>query len=191
MTRGQEARLKKRGFFKLVDAKKVGISQSMLSRLVKLGKITRVGRGIYIHPHARVSAETAGFEIAQAKFGADAAIGGLSALFHYNLTEQVPTETWVVVSPEVWTKEKGYRLLRTKSGTEIGVESKDGYRIVSVERALIEGLKFATKIGEATALKAVRAAIKSKQTTMMKLRKMASALRLDTILARHIEAITL
>ncbi len=191
MTRDQENKLRKQGFFKLADAEKVGLSQPMLSRLVSQGKITRVGRGIYVHPKARIPTETAGFQIAQAKFGKTAAIGGLSALAYYNLTEQVPTETWVVVPPEVWTKEKGYRLLRTKSGTEIGVDAKEGFRIVSIERALVEALKFSTKIGETTALKAVRAAMKNKQTTLMKLRKMASALKLDSALARHIEAITL
>jgi len=191
MTKAQETKLKKQGFFKLADAEKIGVSQPMLSRLVKQGQITRVGRGIYIHPKAHVATESAGFQIAQAKFGKTAAIGGLSALFHYNLAEQVPTETWMVVPPKIWTKEKGYRLLRTKSGTEIGVESMDGFRIVSVERALIEGLKFSTKIGEVTVLRAVRAALKSKQTNMSKLRKMATALKLDAILARHIEAITL
>lgn len=191
MTKEQENKLKKHGFFKLADAEKVGLSQPMLSRLVGQGKITRVGRGIYVHPKARIPTETAGFQIAQAKFGMTAAIGGLSALAHYNLTEQVPTETWVIVPPEVWTKEKGYRLLRTKSGTEIGVEVKKGFRIVSVERALVEALKFSSKIGETTALKAVRTAIKNKQTNLMKIRKMASALKLDSALARHIEAITL
>lgn len=191
MTRSQEAKLKKQGLFRIDDAKRIGISQPMLSRLVGQGKLTRVGRGIYIHPEARITAETAGFQIAQAKFGETVAIGGLSALAHYNLTEQVPTETWVVVPPEIWTKEKGYRLLRTKSDMEIGIDMREGFRIVSVERALIEGLKFATKIGEVTALKAVRAAIKNKQTNMAKLRKMASALKLDAILARHIEAISL
>ncbi len=29
-----------------------------------------------------------------------AAVGGLSALFHYNLAEQVPGHVWVIVPPE-------------------------------------------------------------------------------------------
>jgi predicted transcriptional regulator of viral defense system len=191
MTKSQESRLRKMGFFKLAEAKQIGVSQPMLSRLVKQGKITRVGRGIYTHPKAKVSSEAAGFQIAQAKFGDEAAIGGLSALFYYNLIEQVPTQTWVIVTPRVWTKEKGYRLLRTKLGTDIGVEDKEGFRIVSIERALIESLRFSTKIGTATALKAVRAALKNKQTNLAKLRKMANALKLEPTLVRHIEAITL
>jgi predicted transcriptional regulator of viral defense system len=190
MDRNQEAKLKKAGFFKLEDARKIGVSQPALSRLVKQGKINRVGRGIYVHPKANVSA-TADFQIALTKFGQESAIGGLTALFHYNLIEQVPTQVWVLVPPTVWTKERSYRLMRTKSDLTVGVEAKDGYRIASIERALVEGLKFSSKIGKTTALKAVRAALKNKQTNLPKLRKMASALHLDSTLARFVEDITL
>lgn len=58
MTRDQEAKLKKAGIFKLEDAQKIGVSQPALSRLVKQGKINRVGRGIYVHPKANVSTKT-------------------------------------------------------------------------------------------------------------------------------------
>ena len=190
MDRNQEAKLKKAGIFKLEDARKIGVSQPALSRLVKQGKINRVGRGIYVHPKANVSA-TADFQIALAKFGQESAIGGLTALFHYNLIEQVPTQVWVLVPPTVWTKERSYRLMRTKSDLTVGVEAKDGYRIASIERALVEGLKFSSKILKTTALKAVRAALKNKQTNLPKLRKMASALHLDSTLARFVEDITL
>lgn len=129
-----------------------------------------LGDGIYVHPKADISPETAGFQIAQSKFGEKSAIGGMTALFHYRLIEEVPTQTWVIVPPSVWTKENGYRLMRTKSDLKTGIETKKGYRIVSIERALLEGLKFSSKIGKSTAIKAVRTAIKNKQANMIGLR---------------------
>ena len=88
------------------------------------------------------------------------------------------------------SKERGYRLMRTKSDFKTGVLSKDGYKIVSLERALIEALKFASKIGERNALKAVRTAIAKKQTTEVKLGKMSKELGLNSVFSRYFEAIT-
>lgn len=187
MTKAQENKLRKAGIFNLADVKKIGISQPTLSRLVKNGEINRVGRGIYVHPKASLSSDTVEFQVALAKFGPKSAIGGMTALFHYNLVEQVPNQTWVIVPPDVRTKDQLYRLIRTKTDSDIGIEKKDRYRIASVERALIEALKFSSKIGRSTALKAVRAAIQGKQTNMAKLRQTARALKLEDTLARFLE----
>lgn len=95
----------------------MGLSQQSLSRLVAAQKLKRVGHGIYLHPEAELDQDV-GFQIACAKFGPEDVIGGLSALFHYNLAEQVPGHVWGIVPAQ-----------------------KKGYRIVSVERAILEGLK--------------------------------------------------
>lgn len=190
MTKSQETQLVKKGIFTLQDAEKIGLPQYAISRLVKSGTINRVGRGLYIHANAKATSQTT-FEVATAKFGPHSAIGGMTALYHYNLIEEVPSQTWIVVPPNVWTKEKGFRLMRTKSGTDVGINAEKGFRIVSIERALIEALKYSTKIGASVAIKAVRNAIKEKATTMNKLRKMATDLKMDSVLARHIESIML
>lgn len=187
MTKIQEDKLKKIGFFRLEAAKRIGISQSALSRLVKAGKINRMERGIYLHPKAIIAIRTASFQIAFMKFGSKSAIGGMSALFHYNLIEQVPTQTWVIVPTTVRTKDHLYRLIRTKTDVEVGVDFKNNYRIVSIERALIEGLKYSSKMGKGTVLRAVRTALQNKQTNMVKLRRMAHALNLERSLARFLE----
>ncbi len=149
----------------------------------------RVGRGIYLHPEADLDREM-DFKIACVKFGPKAAIGGLSALFHYNLAEQVPGQVWVLVPPEKKTTEPLYRLMRTRVKLDMGVLSKNGYRIVSVERAVLEGLKLATKIGERTAVKAARGALAQRQTTEAKLGKVAKDLGLESILDKYFEVVT-
>ncbi len=145
MTKQQESKLKKLGVFNLLQAEKIGFTQQDLSRLVTLKKIKRVSRGIYLHPEADLKGDV-GFQIACAKFGSDAAIGGLSALFHYNLAEQVPGHTWVMVPTERKTREKGYKLIRTKTELDKGIVTENGYRIVSLERAILEGLKLSQKL---------------------------------------------
>lgn len=188
MTPQQKAKLKKLGIFRLRQAEEIGISQQTLSRLVDSEEINRVARGLYLHPEAKLQGDV-GFQIACAKFGSKSAIGGLSALFHYNLAEQVPGHTWVMVSTERKTREVGYKLIRTKVSLNKEVVVENGYRIVSVERAILEGLKFVTKIGERTAVKAARDALIKQQTTELKLGGAAKVLGLESVMAKYLEVI--
>ena len=109
----QVLKLRRLGVFTLTQGKSVGVSQQYISRLVAAKDLVRLGRGIYLHPEASLDKDV-GFQIAFSKFGSDSAIGGLSALYHYNLAEQVPGEIWVMVPPAKRTRESGYRLIRTK-----------------------------------------------------------------------------
>ncbi len=177
MTRKQDKTIKGLGVFRIHEAEKLGISQQEISRMAKAGVLVRAGRGVYFHRDAYITNDV-DFRIACLKFGSQSVIGGLSALFHYNLIEQVPEQTWVLVPPEVRTRENQYRLMRTKADLTIGVVEKPGYRMLSVERALLEGLRLSTKIGERTAIGAVRRAFAQKLTTEGKLGRMAKELGL-------------
>ena len=180
MTRDQERKLIKLGPFTLAEAKEVGISHQELSQLVREEKIHRMERGIYLHPKAKVPREI-DFQIAYKKFGPNSAVGGLTALFHYNLATQVPTQTWVLVPPEKRVSSDGYRLIRTKTPLNIGVIEENGYRLVTIERAIIEGFKLASKIGERTAIKACRIAIQQRLTTINKIGKVAKELGFELV----------
>lgn len=189
MDKRQETAIKKTGVFTLAQGKGIGLSQQDISRLVATKDLKRVGRGIYLHPDAKLDRDV-GFQIASAKFGPEAAIGGLSALYHYNLAEQVPGEVWLLVTPEKRTRVRGYKLIRTKTGLDKEIVDEKGYRIVTVERAVLEGLKFITKIGEKTSIKAAREALANRQTTESKLARAAKELGLQSVLAKYLEVIT-
>ena len=188
MKRKQAKALVKLGLFKGHAAQELGLSQQDLSRLTRDGVLVRAGRGVYFHRDADMG-DDVDFKVACLKFGPRSAIGGLSALFHYGLTEQVPRQTWVLVPATVNTKEFRYRLNRTKSDLTIGVVAKPGYRILTVERALLEGLRLATKIGERTAIGAVRKAFVQDLTTEAKLGRIAKELALISTIAKFSEAI--
>lgn len=188
MTREQETKLKKLGPFTLAQAKEIGLSHQELSTLVKNEKILRMERGIYLHSEANIPSEI-DYQVAYRKFGLDSAIGGLSALFHYNLANQVPKQIWVLVPPEKRTSSKIYRLIRTRTPLNVGIIEEDGYRIASIERAIVESFKLASKIGERTAIKAARIAIQQKQTTLKKIGMMAKDLDLESHLNKYLEAV--
>ena len=181
--------LKKLGVFNVFDARKAGVSQPSLSRWVKNGFIQRIARGLYLHPDSHIDPQTIDFIIACEKFGPASTIGGLTALFHHGLIEQVPTQIWMMTSPKRVNKDAHYRCLRTKTSLKIGVDHKTYFRITNVERTLIEALKFGTKIGERIALQAARKALQTGLTTESKLGKMAVQLKLKAVLEKHWEAI--
>ncbi len=188
MTRKKEKTLIQLGLFDLREAAKLGIAQQDLSRLTAGGVLIRAGRGVYFHRDAKITDDVE-FKLACLKFGPKSVIGGLSALSHYNLIEQVPEQTWVLVPPTVQTKSSRYRLTRTKADLTIGVVETSGYRILIIERALLEGLRLATKIGERTAIGAVRKAFAQKLTTEGKLGRMAQELGLMPTVTKFSEAI--
>ncbi len=188
MNKTQETKLKKLGIFTIAQANELGISQQSLSKLVKQERIKRIDRGIFVHPEATLSREY-DFQIACAKLGPDAVIGGLSALFYYNLAEQVPKQTWVLVPPHKITSNRSYRLIRTQTPLDKGIVEGNGYKIVSIERAIVEAFKLASKIGERTAIKACRLAIQQRLTTLKKIGMMAKELGLTANFNKYSEAI--
>lgn len=189
MNRQQETMIKKMGVFTRSQAEALGLSHQSLSRLVKEEKILRVGRGIYMHSDGNLGRDI-DYQVACTKFGPKSVVGGITALFHYGLVEQVPGQVWVLVPPNRITHSQLYRLVRTKINLDRGVISGNGYRIVTVERAVLEGLKMAKKIGERVAVQAARAALTTKQTTEGKLGKVAKELGLDSVLTKYFEVIT-
>ncbi len=167
----------------------MGLSHQRLSLLVKEEKIMRVGRGVYLHAGGRFGPDI-DYQVACTKFGPESVIGGITALFHYNLIEQVPGQVWVLVPPSRTTHTRLYRLIRTKTKLDRWIVRAQGYRIATVERAILEGLKMAKKIGERTVVKAARIALNNGQTTEQNLGKAAKDLGLDSVLTRYFEVIT-
>lgn len=164
-------RLRKLGLFDLDLAKKSGIPQQTLSRLVATGQILRITRDLYRHPETQIDPATEDFAVACAKFGPHSVIGGLTALFHYNLTDQPPQQIWILVPPSRSSIDRLYRCMRVKTMLSSNIKTHKTYRIVTVERAVAEGLRFATKIGLETAIRAARIAFKEKLTNPTKVLK--------------------
>lgn len=181
--------LKKLGIFHVWDAKKLGISRPSLSRLVTEEKVIRLGTGLYAHPDFKIPPEDRDYIIACSKFGPKSVIGGMTALFHFGLIEQIPQRVWVLVPYTQKTSDPLYRCIRTKSDSRKGVEVHDNYRITNLERTIVEAFRYSTKIGLRIAFHAARVAIDQKRTTLSKIYKQARELGLEKFLDRHWEAL--
>lgn len=187
-----DRKIQSMGLFKPDEIqKRTGISQSTLSRWVNKGFIKRISRGLYIHPQSTVSPEYLDFAIACSHFGSQTAIGGLSALFYYGLIDLAPQQVWLVVpsSRKDESTQKKYRCLRTKTSLKVGIDKKKYFKITNLDRTLLESMKFASKIGQRTALSSVRKALEEGLTTEKNLGQMSSRLKMRNILEKYWEAI--
>ncbi len=169
--------------------KHLGVSQATLSRLVKDERIRRLGYGLYAHPEFEIPPEEIDFAVACARFGPNSAIGGLSALFHYRLVNQPPSQVWIIAPPEKSDHNKFYRTLRTKTSPTEGINKLEFYRMTNIERTIIEALRYSSKLGPRLAINAARKALQDNLTTERKLGEMATKLKLRPVIEKFWEAI--
>jgi predicted transcriptional regulator of viral defense system len=153
------------------------------------GKITRLAPGLYCHPDFRIDPAELDFAVVGALFGPKSVIGGMTALFHYQLIEQVPSQIWMMVPQSTRSGNRLYRLVRTQTEPTVGVEDRGLYRITNLERTLVEALRYSSKIGLRTALRATRTALAERRTTLEKIMRQARALGLARVVERHWEAL--
>jgi predicted transcriptional regulator of viral defense system len=181
--------LRNAGVFRVEDAIREGLSRATLGRLVARGEVQRVGRGLYLHSKAKVDPREQDFATACAKFGPQSCVGALTALFHYDLIEQVPNTIWVMVPYGRKTTERIYRCLRTKLPPDVGVIDRGSYRISSLERSIVEAFRYETKIGLRTAVHAAKQALSRRLTTEAKILRMAKALGVEKWVGKYWEAL--
>ncbi len=180
------------GVFSTKEATELfSISQPTFSRWVTSGLIQRVSRGYYVHPEADVNYEYLDYILGCKKFGKHSVIGGLSALEYYNLTEQVSPQVCLLVPPSrrISTDSK-YKAIKTTASLKVGVDSIDQFRVVNLDRALVEALKYQTKIGEGVVFKAIMDAIENGLTIQDRLYKIARKLKMSSFLEKKWEIIT-
>ncbi len=177
------------GVLKISDFKKAGISTSSLYRLVKTGEVEKLDTGYYIHKDSALQGVEREFALACDKFGRHSVIGGLTALFYYSLIEQIPIQVWVLVPSSNKKKHSRYHCVHTKISAKVGVVDRGSYRIVTIERALVEALKLSSKIGLDTAYAAIGTALKEKRTTIDKIHAEAKSLKLEKYFNQNWEAI--
>lgn len=167
------AKLAKLPSFTLAEANKIGLSHPEVLGLVKKEAITRLQRGLYSVAGNEPLGQEGDYVLADKKFGGKGVIGGLTALSHYALLDESPSQIWVLVPPEIRTTDRRYRLIRTTRDLTEGVQDRGEYRISSLERALVDALVYSTKIGEQVSRLAILRALRRKLTTPEKIFSMA------------------
>lgn len=184
-----------RGLIRPRDLAERGLPTVALTRLVRHGRLQRVGRGLYSLPDRPVSEHNALAEVARKH--PQAIVCLLSALRFHDLTTQSPFEVWLAIPNKARAPKMDYPPLRIVrfSGASLtdGVEEYaiDGVpvRVTSVARTVADCFKFRNKIGLDVALEALQEAWRAKRVSMDELWQNATLCRVTNVMRPYMESL--
>ena len=176
--------------FTLKEANELGLNFYVIKKLISLGQVEQIARGIYRASNIDL-AEEEQYRISTLRVGVPSAICLISALSYYHLTDVIPKKTWIMVSDSKRTSDTTIKLFRSRNPQwKIGIHKKEGYAITSIERTIVDCLTQRSKIGTNTAISALKIAIENKQTTLHKILEMAKSLDVLHRILPYIEALS-
>ncbi|MCX6119245.1 MAG: type IV toxin-antitoxin system AbiEi family antitoxin domain-containing protein [Proteobacteria bacterium] len=176
--------------FTSAEAERFGLSRASLSRMAKQDELIRLASGVYCFSDQELEGRDRDYNVACLRCGKDSIIGGMTALFHYGLIEEVPNHIWLMVSKTTRSPAPLYRVIRTAHDPKVGVISFQRYSIATIERAILEGLSYASKIGEEIAISAARKALRSGDVDRKKLYAIAKKMKLVKTIEKYWGAIS-
>lgn len=140
--------LRKNKVFTNKEANKNGFSNRMITYYKKKGILYRYSKGIYVSNHEGSPVYDPQIEelITILHRIPDAVVCLISALYYYDLTEEIPKKIWLAIPHEKWAlKIKNTRIIRTrnfKEGiTKINISNVD-IPIYDKERTIIDCFKY-------------------------------------------------
>ena len=183
--------LRDKGLFDLDAARQLGLAPTTVDRLVAAGTLIRVGEKLFVHAESGLDPQAVEYAVACRLVGEKATVGGLSALRHYQLTDSgTAGPLWLLVPPEKKTRRPLYRLIRTTTTLDLEVvDEAPGYRLVTIERAIVEAFRYASKFGLETAFMAAATAFRERQVTAGNLLQVARTLGLERFILPQWEAL--
>lgn len=187
---------RKRGLLLSRDLAKEGLPRVALTRMVRLGLLERVGRGLYALPQRSGSAQDTLAEVARKC--PQGIICLLSALRMHDLTTQSPFEVWIAIPNKARAPKTDYPPLRIvrftgialREGIETQVVNGIPIRITDVARTIVDCFRFRNKIGLDVALEALREARREKRVSMDDLWRYARLFRMDRIMRPYMESVS-
>ena len=177
------------------DLTERGIPTVALTRLVRQGRLQRVGRGLYALPDRPVSEHNTLAEVARRH--PQAIVCLLSALRFHDLTTQSPFEVWLAIPNKARAPKMDYPPLRivrfSGEALNVGVEDHviDGgpVRVTNAARTVADCFKFRNKIGLDVALEALKEAWRAKRVSMDELWHYATLCRVTNVMRPYMESL--
>lgn len=171
------------------ELERLGISRNTLEALLKEDKLLRIGRGVYQLPSVELDNETL-YRAATKRIKGPSVVCLMSALSHYNLTDEIPKQTWLLVNADGRSYHKDIRLYRSRNPNwKVGIVKADGYKITSLERTIVDAIILKKKFGN-LGIEALKKALKEKLTTASKIMDMAAKLDADELVLPYLQALT-
>jgi len=187
--------VEKAGVLRPRDLDAYGIPRTYLSRLLHVGKLERIGRGLYVLPGSDVSEHRS---LAEAcKRVPKGVVCLLSALRFHELTTQAPFEVWLAIGEKAWRPRVDYPPLRIVHFSSVALESGiEEHQIEGVTvpvftpaKTVADCFKYRNKIGLDVAVEALRECWRSRRCTMDELWKYAKVCRVQNVMRPYLESI--
>ena len=178
------------------DLERLSVPRNYLGRLVRAGKLERVGRGLYSSVEHPPSENRTLLEVCRKV--PQAVICLSSALRFHELTTENPFEVWIALKPGAWSPRIEYPPIRVVrvSGDALtfGVEEHrvEGTKIkvYSPAKTVADCFKFRSKIGTELAIQALRECFREKKATMDALWEAAKVCRVSNVMLPYMESLT-
>lgn len=161
--------------FTAEEAKKLGVSSAHLAYYIKIGRIKRLGRGIY--QGADYTASPENFRWEDLIDAVNSVPGGviclISALAIYEITDEIPRQHWIAV-PHSTSIDRGLgvKIVRFRD-VSLGKTTVDlsgiQVAIFDRERTIVDAFRL---LSRETAIKALKMALSAKGNSRLDLRKL-------------------
>ncbi len=188
------AHVRKSGVVRARELSELGIPTVYLTRLVRDGRLERIGRGLYRLPDSET---TEHFTLIQAaKKVPHGVICLLSALSFHQITSQFPHQIWMAIERGKWeagTKELPLRFFEF-SGQSFheGIEVHDiqgvPIKVYRPPKTVADCFKYRNKIGLEVALEALRECRRERKCTPGDLWYFARVCRVANVMRPYLEA---
>jgi predicted transcriptional regulator of viral defense system len=178
------------------DLERLSVPRNYLGRLVRAGKLERVGRGLYSSAGHPPSENRTLLEVCRKV--PQAVICLSSALRFHELTTENPFEVWIALKPGAWSPRIEYPPIRVVriSGEALtfGVVEHlvEGFeiKVYSPAKTVADCFKFRSKIGTELAIQALRECFREKKATMDALWEAAKVCRVSNVMLPYMESLT-
>jgi predicted transcriptional regulator of viral defense system len=178
------------------DLDALGIPRNALVRLVKAGKLERVGRGLYSSPQSPATEHRTLVEVC--KKIPQAVICLSSALRFHELTTENPFEVWIALKRSSWKPRTGYPPIRavhfSGEAFEFGITERsvegDKIRVYSPAKTVADCFKLKGRVGTDLAIQALREAVRQRKATMDDLWKAAKVCRVANVMRPYMESLS-
>lgn len=188
--------LKQRGMARLTEFRNAGITAATISRLEEAGEITRLTRGLYQLPDAKVDAN---HTLAQAaKLVPRGVVCLTSALAFHELIDKIPPKVWLAIGSKDWRPALKYPPVRfarfpaelLKSGVETHDIEGIPVRVFGVAKTLADAFRYRNTVGSGVAIAGLRAALRERKASPAQIARYANESGIWKIIEPYVTALT-
>lgn len=176
------------------DVRSLDLSPENLNRLAKLGKLERIGRGLYQHPDFQATERHSFVEVAKAV--PSGVICLLSALSIHGVGTQMPWDVWLAIPRGKripTTRQTRIRAVTMKGasfnlGREEHIFEGISVKVYSLEKTIIDCFRLRRLVGHEVSVEALRESIHTQKIDVSKLLQLAGQLRSRRLIQPYLEA---